>query len=115
MEKELLDMCAKTVDKALHDALTSYNSPLVKAVNSALEDEFENLKNIASVAVSELTCSDEFKQTMKTEMKKKLARVLISQYGGEIEKSVVKLKSDPATRAKITVAIDSVINELSNK
>jgi len=51
---------------------------------------------------------------MKEEMKRKLARVLITQFGGELEKSVNKLKSDPTTRAKITVAIDSVINNLTN-
>jgi hypothetical protein len=37
---------------------------------------------------------------------------LISQYGGEIEKTVGKLKADPTSRAKMTIAIDSVMNDL---
>ena len=44
---------------------------------------------------------------MKLEMKRKLAKVLIAN-GGEIEKTVGQLKANPTSRAKITMAIDSV-------
>ena len=47
-------------------------------------------------------------------MKRKLAKVLISQYGGEIEKTVGQLKANPTSRAKITMAIDSVMTDLTN-
>ena len=45
------------------------------------------------------------------EMKRKLSRVLISQYGGQGEKAVNELRSNPLTKAKITTAIDSIISE----
>ena len=106
--------CETTIDKCLTEALTSYSSPLLEAVKAALACEHDTLKKIASESVSELVNSEEFKVTMKQEMKRKLARVLISQYGGEIEKTVAKLKSDPTTRAKLTVAIDDLMNSLIN-
>ena len=113
MKQELIEQCKQTIDKALHEALTSYSSPLVSAVKDALFDESEKLKQISQAAVSDLLNSEEFTLIMKEEMKRKLARVLISQFGGELEKSVNKLKSDPTTRAKITLAIDSVVNNLT--
>ena len=114
MKQELIEQCKQTIDKALHEALTSYSSPLVSAVKDALFDESEKLKQISQAAVSDLLNSEEFALIMKEEMKRKLARVLISQFGGELEKSVNKLKSDPTTRAKITLAIDGVVDNLTD-
>jgi len=112
MKEELLAQCEKTIDKCILDALSSYSSPLVEAVKSALKDQEPLLKEMAKCSVDALLNSQEFRDTMNSEMRKKLARVLISQYGGELEKSVGKLKADPTTRAKITIAIDGVLDGL---
>ena len=115
MKTELLAQCEKAIDKSITDALGSYNSPLMEAVRSALREHQEKLQELASESVAELINSDEFKQTMKLEMKRKLAKVLISQYGGQIEKTVGQLKSNPTSRAKITMAIDGVMDDLINQ
>jgi hypothetical protein len=112
MKTELLAQCEKAIDKSITDALGSYSSPLAEAVRSALSEHKEKLHDLASESVTELVNSDDFKQTMKLEMKRKLAKVLISQYGGEIEKTVGQLKANPTSRAKITMAIDSVMDDL---
>ncbi len=114
MKAELLAQCEKAIDKSITDALGSYSSPLMEAVRSALGEHKEKLHDLASESVAELVNSDDFKQTMKLEMKRKLAKVLISQYGGEIEKTVGQLKANPTSRAKITMAIDSVMTDLTN-
>ena len=111
----MLSQCEKVLEKCIFEALTSYNSPLVNAVKESLASSSPKIKEMADSAVSELVNSDEFAVTMKVELKRKLARVLISQYGGEIEKSANKLKSDPASRAKMIVAIDSVMEEITGK
>lgn len=112
MKEQLLKECEKQIGKAISDALTSYNSPLVKAVQVSLLEVEPQLKQMTNNAVSELICDDEFKSIMQQEIKRKLAKVLISKIGGEIESTVSKLKSDPATRARITVAIDSIISDI---
>ena len=115
MKTELLAQCEKAIDKSITDALGSYSSPLMEAVRSALSDHKEKLRHLASESVAELVNSDDFKETMKVEMKRKLAKVLISQYGGELEKTVGKLKADPTSRAKMTLAIDNVMSELTQE
>jgi len=113
LNSALLSQSEKSLYQCITSALTSYDSPLMKAIKDSLGAQSEVLKQLANDAVGELVNSDEFAQVMKSEMKTKLARVLISQYGGEIEKAVGKLKSDPITRAKITLAIDSVMDDLT--
>ena len=112
MNTNLLAQCEKTIDKCITDALSAYNSPLKDAVNSALSTHRDALHELASKSVAELVNSEEFKQSMKLEMQRKLAKVLISQYGGEIEKTVGQLKADPTSRAKMTLAIDSVMEDI---
>jgi hypothetical protein len=40
-----------------------------------------------------------------------LAKVLIQRFGGEMEKQVNVLKSDPTTRARITLAIEEIVKQ----
>jgi hypothetical protein len=112
MNSELLGQCEKAINKCIVDSMGAYNSPLHAAVKDALSDHQTQLHSMASESVSELVNSSEFKVLMQTEIKRKLAKVLISQYGGEIEKTVAKLKQDPTSRAKMTVAIDTVMSDL---
>ena len=114
MNSELLGQCEKAINKCIVESMGAYNSPLHAAVKDALSDHQSQLHSMAGESVSELVNSSEFKVLMQTEIKRKLAKVLISQYGGEIEKTVAKLKQDPTSRAKITVAIDMVMNDLIN-
>ena len=95
MNSELLGQCEKAINKCIVDSMCAYNSPLHAAVKDALSDHKNQLHSMASESVSELVNSSEFKVLMQTEIKRKLAKVLISQYGGEIEKTVAKLKQDP--------------------
>lgn len=114
MKNELLKSCEQAIGKCITESLTSYNSPLQQLVKSELESAQPELKEMVSAAISELICDDQFKETLNTEIKRKLSKVLINSVGGEIERTVNKLKSDPVTRSKITIAIDSVVNGLLN-
>lgn len=112
MKAELLGQCEKAISKCIVDSMGAYNSPLHSAVKDALSEHQSKLQIMASESVSDLVGSSEFKLLMQTEIKRKLAKALISQYGGEIEKTVAKLKQDPTSRAKMTVAIDAVMDDL---
>lgn len=114
MNVELLGQCEKAINKCIIDAMGAYNSPLNETVKDSLSEHKPKLQSMANEAISDLVNSVEFKILMQGEIKRKLAKVLISQYGGEIEKTVARLKQDPTSRAKMTVAIDVVMNDLIN-
>ena len=62
--------------------------------------------------VSQLIGGDGFRDLIKTELNKNLAKILIQKMGGELEKQVNTLKQNPQTRAKITLAISDIIESL---
>ena len=112
MKNELLQQCEKAINESILSALTSYNSPLNKAVVDALSGVKPQMADMALEAVNGLVSSGDFKELMLIEIRRKMARVMISQFGGEIEKTVNTLKQNPTSRAKITLAIDNVISDM---
>jgi len=112
MEKEILEIIKRGLGTALGESLSRYNGPLPKLVDQVLEKHHSELYSLIDGEVVSLISSEEFKRSLKEALNQKLAKTLISRMGGEMESQINKLKADPTTRAKITVAIDRVISEL---
>lgn len=89
----------------------SYNNPLDKVVDQAIVDHGADVRNLVGEAVARALVSESFKQEFMAAVRTQLAKTLIQKFGGELEKVVNQLKSDPSTRARITVAIDEIIKE----
>lgn len=110
LEKRITAAAANAVDKSITESLTSYNGPLKKLCDVVIENHSGQLHNLIDKSFSALLDSDEFNEQLKISLNKKLASTIIGRFGGELESTVNKLKADPTTRAKIVVAIDSVIS-----
>jgi len=72
----------------------------------------DRLYRLISDGFAELLTAESFRVALKKAFNEKLAKVLVSRMGGEIEKQVNELKGNLVTRAKITTAINKVIEEL---
>ncbi len=70
------------------------------------DDEFRSLLN---GALSSAIGDPSFREEVVGQVRHKLASVLVSKFGGELEKQVNALRGDPATRARITLAIDEIV------
>jgi len=110
MEKQILAQVNAAIGKAIVDELVGYNKPLSKLTAQVISDNEDALYRVINDEVVALLDSDTFKVELKAALNKKLAKVLISRFGGELEKRVNKLQADPTTRAKLTLAIDKVVN-----
>lgn len=107
----------KLVENAVRDgmkagvekAFSGYNSPLDKLVNSEIEKQSPAFRTLLEEAISTCVLNDEFRQEIKASVHRHLAKTLIQRFGGEIEKQVNVLKSDPTTRARITLAIEEIV------
>lgn len=88
----------------------SYSNPLEKLVEDAIGRKKAELQSLVIDAVEGLK-----EPTIRVEivdgMRKKLAKLLIERFGGELEKQVNALKSDPTTRARIVMAIETIVKE----
>ena len=108
----IVNKIGKAVEKAIMDNMTSYNSPIHKIVNNSVAKHEDKIIEITDKAVSGLFDSDSFKEGITQAVRSKLAKLLVSKIGGELERTVVKLKADTVSRAKMALAVDGVIKEL---
>lgn len=112
IEEQIVRCAQSAIAKAVHDELVGYNKPLSKLVCRVLEQHSPDLEKLINDEVSVLIGSADFRQDLKAALNQKLARVLVERMGGELEARVNKLKSNPETNAKITLAITKVVQDL---
>lgn len=86
-----------------------YNNPLDKMIEKSIEAHSEEFRVLLHEGLASCLGDGQFREDIKTEIRHILAKTLVQRFGGEIEKSVNALKSDPTTRARITVAIEDIV------
>lgn len=110
----------KILEEALRDGLregvssklkASYNNPLDKLIDAAIQKRASEFTAILNDALQSCIGDAQFREDIKTSVRHTLAKILVQRFGGELEKSVNALKSDPTTRARITVAIEDIVKQ----
>lgn len=91
--------------------LNGYNSPIDKLVTSAIEKHGAEMKELLESSIASCLADDDFRRHVAEAVNHNLAKVLIQRFGGEVEKQVNALKSDPTTRARITLAIEQIVKD----
>jgi hypothetical protein len=112
LEQQILQAAKNGLNSAFEKELVGYNKPLSLLVQKVIDKNQSELFSLIDNEVVNLIGGTEFKQALKDELNRKLARTLIERMGGELESRVNELKQNPETRAKITLAISSIIREL---
>ena len=113
----------KLVSNALSDALRegfktkitqAYgDNPINKMLTSVIESHLPTMRLTLDAAITSVVTTEQFKQDIRQAVQHNLAKLLIQRFGGELEKQVNALKSDPMTRARITLAIEQIVAEKS--
>ena len=111
----------KTLVNAIHDGIregvknklaSGYgDNPLSKLIAETLTKHDAAFRSMLSDALASAIGDTEFRESIKTAVRHQLAKTLIARFGGELEKQVNVLKSDPTTRARITLAIEEIVKE----
>lgn len=112
MEKQILAQVEKAIGEAITTELVGYNKPLSKLTERVIEANSDDLYKLINDEFASLLNGEGFKAALKDALKQKLAKTLISRMGGELEKQVNELKQNPQTRARITLAISQIIEEV---
>lgn len=95
--------------------LTSgYGSPTAKILDAAIEKHAPKMKAILEESIASCVTAPEFCEEIAGAVRALMAKTLIQRFGGEIEKQVNALKSDPTTRARITLAIEEIVKTKAN-
>lgn len=107
----------KLLEHAIRDGIregvkskfTGYNKPLDALIESAIATHSGKFRVLLEDAIGSCVNDAEFRAEIATAVRHNLAKTLIQRFGGEIEKQVNVLKSDPTTRARITLAIEEIV------
>lgn len=110
-EKLLLNAIKDGLREGVKDRMTkSYGSnPFDAAINETLKAHDGAVRTLITEAMNSAIGDEAFRASMKEQIRSILAKTLVQRFGGELEQQVNKLKSDPATRARITLAIEEIV------
>lgn len=92
---------------------STYNNPFEKLMETAIAKHSDKFRGMLDEALSSALGDGEFRDTIRISVRSLLAKTLIARFGGELEKQVNVLKSDPTTRARITLAIEEIVKQAS--
>lgn len=114
MNKEIEETFIKAIQDGIRTGVIDrlkkdYNNPIDSVFKSVIEEIKIELTTILKDSIKECFNNTQFIQDIKDGVRKKLANILVQRFGGELEKQVNVLKSDPTTRARIVVAIEDII------
>jgi len=112
-DKVILEALKDGLREGIKSKLNSYNSTLSNLVEAAINENKPALTSLVSDAVKVALSDAPFRESVIDAVRSQMSRTLVSKIGGEIEKQVNALKSDPATRARITLALDAIVQSKS--
>lgn len=111
LEKKILAQIEGAIAESVVKELVGYNKPLSELTSRVIKANEQELYDLINTEFSGLLQSDCFREELKSALNSKLAKVLIGRMGGELESQVNKLKADPTTRARITLAIEEIVKQ----
>lgn len=111
LEQNILSTVQSSIQKAIQESLTGYNSPLTKLITAVITENSIELKKIISDSFNEVIKLDEFKQAIREGFSHKIARVIISNNDGLFDKVGNDLKQDAVFKSKMALAVANVVNE----
>lgn len=122
IDKLILDTVRDAIREGIKTKLGSpHNNPLDKVIADCISRHNIEISGMIGEAILTLLSpvkikgQPNFRADFIDECRKIIAKQLLAKFGGEIEKTVNVLKSDPSTRAKITLAVDECVRNLGSK
>lgn len=110
LEKQILNISKNAIADAIQKELVGYNKPLSAMANEVVSENKQEIKSIMDESFKGVIRSDGFDIMVKEEFNRKIAKLLVGQLSGEVEKAVNTFKQDPTLKAKMILAIENIIN-----
>jgi len=115
LEKDILITAQQSIAEAMKTVLTGYQSPLNKLIISVVDENTTSLRQIISDSFTKVINTDDFKQSVINAFSHKVSRSMLSSSDSLFDKVVNELKQDASFKAKMTLAVSSVVEECLNE
>jgi hypothetical protein len=115
LETEIIWSAVEAVQDAIKAKLGAYNSPLEKMVNQVVNVHEHQIVALMNDAFKQAFSNEAFRAEVQQAFIHSLARNLMKEYSGEVEKHANALKQHPEFRARVVLAIEGVVTEFAVK
>lgn len=112
LEQDILSVAQQSIQKAIQESMSKYDSPLIKLVTSVVNEHSTELRQIISDSFNQVIRTEDFKQSIVTGFSHKVARTIISNNDGLFDKVSNELKQDAVFKSKMALAVANVVNEV---
>lgn len=111
LEKQISHTITDSLGEVIKSKLGGYNSPLDALIVSVVASRTAELRGIVETAIDDVLHSN-IRDRMKEALEHKLAKLLVSKLEGEVEKRLVDLRTNPEFRAKVTIAVYALVDQM---
>jgi hypothetical protein len=115
LETVIMQSAVEAVRDAIKAKLGAYNSPLEKMVNQVVNAHEHQIVALMNDAFQQAFSNEAFRAEVQAAFIHSLARNLMKEYSGEVEKHANALKQQPEFRARVVLAIDGIVKEFVTK
>jgi hypothetical protein len=111
LEKEIIIATRQSVSKAILEQLSGYSSPLRPYIDEVVKEQADELRKQLRKILSGVLTDPQFAKILKEEFRHKVAKNLVGELTGSIDKAVNLFRQDPTLRAKLVTAIEEFIDK----
>lgn len=116
LEQQIVNHIRSSLGEIIVKNLSGYSSPLEALIKDVFEQERDEVTSIVKSVLSEVISAPEFREEIKVEFRRKVAKALVGTMTGQVEKAVVILKQDPTFKSRMILALNNLIDsELANQ
>ncbi len=98
--------------EAFRDRLKNdYSSPARDVVNRVFQELAPDFEVVLREVLQEVVADKAFKDAVKEEFRHKVAKLLVGDLSGAVEKAVNRFRQDSTLKARMVLAIENIISE----
>lgn len=111
LEQQILNEAKAGIAESIKKELTGYNKPLSTLTSKVLEEYEPQLRSIFKKSMDKIINDPSFEKEIHSALNHKVAKVLVSQLEGSVDKAVNAIKNDPMMKSRMILAIERIIEE----
>jgi hypothetical protein len=115
LEENILQVSKNAIQKSINDALSAYDSPLKRYITVSISKYETDIIRVFQDVFKEEIHTEQFKEVAKEEILRKVVKSIISGIDGSVDKVVNQMKQDSIFRSKLTLTVNTLVEEFLNK
>lgn len=108
-DEDIVNAAKEAIRDGFRRQLDHFSSPFKKVVDEALSRNSSAIVAILEGAISEAMRDSVFIEELRAGARRAIADQLVKRFGGELERQVNQLKSDPLSRGRIVAALEDIV------